>query len=97
MKHRVPFLRFKIISLSTYLSALSLFAFSLLPHPPPFSLPHTCAVRGSRPGKTVNLTEHEIRQLCSISREILLNQPILLELEAPIKICGDIHGKSKNL
>eukprot|EP00729_Bicosta_minor_P003626 gene3626-6190_t len=53
--------------------------------------PYLNIVRGSRPGKTVNLTEHEIRQLCSISREILLNQPILLELEAPIKICGQFY------
>lgn len=45
-------------------------------------------VRGSRPGKTVQLTESEIRGLCLKSREIFLSQPILLELEAPLKICG---------
>ena len=45
-------------------------------------------VRGSRPGKQVQLTEAEIRFLCIKSREIFVNQPILLELEAPIKICG---------
>lgn len=45
-------------------------------------------VRGSRPGKTVNLAEAEIRGLCVQSREIFLSQPILLELEAPLKICG---------
>ena len=45
-------------------------------------------VRGSRPGKTVQLTEGEIRGLCLKSREIFLSQPILLELEAPLKICG---------
>ena len=27
------------------------------------------------------------------SREIFLSQPILLELVAPLKICGDIHGR----
>ena len=32
--------------------------------------------------------ESEIRQLCTVSREIFLQQPNLLELEAPIKICG---------
>lgn len=46
------------------------------------------AVRGSRPGKNVQLTESEIRGLCLKSREIFLSQPILLELEAPLKICG---------
>ena len=34
------------------------------------------------------MTEAEIRALCNKSREIFLSQPILLELEAPLKICG---------
>ena len=42
----------------------------------------------SRPGKQVNLTEQEVRGLCIKARDIFINQPILLELEAPIKICG---------
>ena len=46
-------------------------------------------VRGSRPGKNVQLTENEIRGLCLKSRELFLSQPILLELEAPLKICGE--------
>lgn len=45
-------------------------------------------VRGSRPGKQVQLSEGEIRQLCIVSRDIFAKQPNLLELEAPIKICG---------
>ncbi|MCJ8738960.1 hypothetical protein PDJAM_G00041740 [Pangasius djambal] len=45
-------------------------------------------VKGSRPGKNVQLTENEIRGLCLKSREIFLSQPILLELEAPLKICA---------
>ena len=48
------------------------------------------SVRGSRPGKNVQLTESEIRGLCLKSREIFLSQPILLELEAPLKICGKL-------
>lgn len=47
------------------------------------------SVKGSRPGKNVQLTEGEIRGLCLKSREIFLSQPILLELEAPLKICGE--------
>lgn len=46
------------------------------------------SVRGCRPGKTVQLAEAEVRGLCLKSREIFLSQPILLELEAPLKICG---------
>lgn len=45
-------------------------------------------VRGCRPGKTVQMSESEVRGLCLKSREIFLQQPILLELEAPLKICG---------
>ena len=36
----------------------------------------------------MQLAESEVRGLCLKSREIFLNQPILLELEAPLKICG---------
>lgn len=43
-----------------------------------------------RPGKSVQLAESEVRGLCLKSREIFLNQPILLELEAPLKICGKV-------
>lgn len=45
-------------------------------------------MRGNRPGKPVQLAEYEIKYLCAKAREIFINQPILLELEAPIKICG---------
>jgi hypothetical protein len=54
-------------------------------------------VRGNRPGKPVQLQEYEIKYLCTKAREIFINQPILLELEAPIKICGDIHGQYYDL
>ncbi|KAL9998249.1 putative protein-serine/threonine phosphatase [Helianthus debilis subsp. tardiflorus] len=44
-------------------------------------------VRSNKPGKLVQLSEAEIKQLCVVSRDIFINQPNLLELEAPIKIC----------
>lgn len=47
-------------------------------------------VRGSRPGKQVQLLEAEIRYLCTKAREIFISQPILLELEAPIKVCSPL-------
>lgn len=47
------------------------------------------SVRGEKPGMNVQLTEIEIKGLCLKSREIFLSQPILLELEAPLKICGE--------
>ncbi|EER07330.1 protein phosphatase type 1, putative [Perkinsus marinus ATCC 50983] len=54
-------------------------------------------VRGCRPGKGVQLSDGEIRALCNKSRQIFLEQPNLLELEAPIKICGDVHGQYYDL
>ena len=54
-------------------------------------------VRGSKPGKQVNLSENEIKGLISKARDIFINQPMLLELEAPIKICGKIKIFSTKL
>eukprot|EP00761_Pharyngomonas_kirbyi_P011555 gb/GECH01011580.1/.p1 GENE.gb/GECH01011580.1/~~gb/GECH01011580.1/.p1 ORF type:complete len:305 (+),score=41.81 gb/GECH01011580.1/:1-915(+) len=54
-------------------------------------------VKGSRPGKQVNLAENEIKWLITQSRAIFLKQPPLLELAAPIKICGDVHGQYYDL
>ena len=45
----------------------------------------------------MNLTENEIRMLCIKARDVFMSQPVLLELEAPIKICGDIHGQYYDL
>jgi hypothetical protein len=43
-------------------------------------------VRGSRPGKQVQLLEAEIRYLCTKGREIFISQPILLELEGSLTV-----------
>ncbi|KAJ5763568.1 Serine/threonine-protein phosphatase PP1 [Penicillium manginii] len=51
-------------------------------------------VRGSRPGKQVQLLESEIRFLCTKAREIFISQPILLELEAPIKFFSSSFVRS---
>jgi len=55
------------------------------------------SLRGSPPGTLAHITEQEIKLLCSTARPVLLNQPMLIELEAPIKICGDIHGQYTDL
>jgi len=54
-------------------------------------------VRQCRPGKVVQLTEGEICALCMRSRDVFMEQPILLELECPLKICGDVHGQYSDL
>lgn len=50
--------------------------------------PHT----GKFP-KYVDLLEDDVRELCAAVREIFIRQPVLLELEAPMRICGDTHGQ----
>lgn len=45
--------------------------------------------RNARTVRQVQLSEAEIRSLCTAARAIFLQQPNLLELEAPIKICGN--------
>ena len=47
--------------------------------------------------KAVMLTDSEMKYLCHTVRQIFLDQPMLLELEAPLKICGDIHGQFMDL
>ena len=39
-------------------------------------------------GRNVKIREKDISLLCKICREIFMEQPVFLELEAPIKICG---------
>ncbi|XP_002138809.1 serine/threonine-protein phosphatase alpha-2 isoform-like [Drosophila pseudoobscura] len=50
-----------------------------------------------RRAKQLSLSESEIRGICMRSREVFLSQPMLLELSAPVKICGDIHGQFTDL
>lgn len=54
-------------------------------------------LRGSPPGTLASLTEDEIKMLCTLARPVLLSQPMFLELEAPINICGDVHGQYTDL
>ncbi|PLN75790.1 phospho protein phosphatase PPZ [Aspergillus taichungensis] len=47
--------------------------------------------------KTVCLKNAEITAVCSAARELFLSQPALLELSAPVKIVGDVHGQYTDL
>ncbi|KHN87497.1 Serine/threonine-protein phosphatase PP1-gamma catalytic subunit [Toxocara canis] len=47
--------------------------------------------------KSLDVTEHELKMICNLSRSIFMSQPMLLELESPLKIAGDIHGQYSDL
>ena len=47
--------------------------------------------------KSVCLKNSEILAICQAAREVLLSQPTLIELNAPVKIVGDIHGQYTDL
>ena len=47
--------------------------------------------------KPVNLSEEEITAIIRLSRQEFLKEKMLVEVEAPIKVCGDIHGQYSDL
>jgi serine/threonine-protein phosphatase PP1 catalytic subunit len=47
--------------------------------------------------KGVCLKIAEITAICMAAQEVFLSQPALLELDAPVKIVGDIHGQYPDL
>ena len=55
--------------------------------------PGTAGAAGNKGG----LTEAEVRFLVMETREIFMGQPMLVELDAPVKLCGDVHGQYSDL
>lgn len=55
------------------------------------------SARNKKPGTPIELQAADITALCMQARDVFLNQPMLLELGAPIKICGDTHGQYTDL
>ncbi len=54
-------------------------------------------VKPLSPGTEVNLPEEQIIKIVRAARAVFMAQPILLEVSAPINICGDTHGQYSDL
>ena len=68
-----------------------------VPDPVDEILDKLTSLRGAHPGKLADLTQAEIKMVLLRSREILMQQPMLLELSAPLKIVGDVHGQFSDM
>eukprot|EP01038_Epipyxis_sp_PR26KG_P012123 gene12123-16230_t len=55
------------------------------------------SVKNSPPGTEVNLPEDLIVKIVRAAREIFMQQPMLIEVNAPVNICGDTHGQYSDL
>ncbi|KAI4993141.1 hypothetical protein ZWY2020_007454 [Hordeum vulgare] len=59
--------------------------------PPPPGPPSTLPTPTPTPRAEIRpaqLSDVEIRRLCTSPQDVFLNQPNVLELDAPIKVCG---------
>ena len=43
------------------------------------------------------IPEHEVRELCFKARELLIEEGNVVQVDAPVTICGDIHGQFHDL
>ncbi|KAA6386283.1 MAG: putative Serine/threonine-protein phosphatase alpha-1 [Streblomastix strix] len=55
------------------------------------------SARGKNPPPRIALAESEISELVAHAEALFLSQPVVLEIMAPVKICGDIHGQYYDL
>lgn len=49
------------------------------------------------PGTEVNLPEDQICKIVRACRQVFMQQPMLIEIRAPVNICGDTHGQFSDL
>lgn len=49
------------------------------------------------PGTEVNLPEDQLCKIVRACRQVFMQQPMLIEIRAPVNICGDTHGQFSDL
>jgi len=55
------------------------------------------ALNGKKSGSTVHYEESKLSKLVKLTKDVIMTQPNLLNVEAPIKLVGDIHGQFPDL
>jgi len=55
------------------------------------------AAKKAKPGTLVNLKQDDVFILLDAVRDILMAQPMLLDIKAPVNVCGDTHGQYHDL
>ena len=50
-----------------------------------------------KPNTEIDLLENEINWVIIKAYEIIKNQPVFIELDSPITVCGDVHGQFYDL
>ena len=55
------------------------------------------AIKDKPVGTSAGLSQSDILQLCRGARQIFLGEPSVLEVKAPVTVCGDLHGQFHDL
>ncbi|KAH0789249.1 Serine/threonine protein phosphatase PP1 isozyme 3 [Histomonas meleagridis] len=53
--------------------------------------------RGLKQSESVPLTAQDLRLICTLTTQALLKDPMLLQIQAPICVVGDLHGQFNDL
>ncbi|KAJ3284347.1 Serine/threonine-protein phosphatase [Rhizoclosmatium sp. JEL0117] len=53
--------------------------------------------RTRKPSKSFCLKNSTVISICQRVREVFMDQPILLEIDAPVNLVGDVHGQYEDL